>query len=222
MSGAGGSGVLTVQDVLSTAVLLAAVSGLGLGLSLIVAIGAQNAFVLRQGLRAEHVGVVVALCAASDAVLIAAGVGGAGALVTRAPAVLRIVSLVGAAFLLGYGVLAARRAVRPAALVPSGDGSGRALAATVVTCLGLTWLNPHVYLDTVALLGTLSGTYGPDRWAFGVGAALGSLLWFTGLGYGARLLRPVFARPGAWRALDTVIAAVMTTLAVSLAVRALT
>jgi L-lysine exporter family protein LysE/ArgO len=207
--------------VLPSAVLLAAASGLALGLSLIVAIGAQNAFVLRQGLRAEHVGVVVALCTASDAVLIAAGVGGAGALVTRAPAVLRVVALAGAAFLLGYGLLAARRALRPAALVPTGDGGRTALTATIVTCLALTWLNPHVYLDTVALLGTLSGTYGADRWAFGAGAAVGSLIWFTGLGYGARLLRPVFARPAAWRVLDTVIAMVMTALAVSLAVRAL-
>jgi len=205
--------------VLSPAVLLAAVSGLGLGLSLIVAIGAQNAFVLRQGLRVEHVGAVVALCAASDAVLIAAGVGGAGALVTREPVVLRVVGLAGAAFLLGYGLLAARRALRPAALVAEENGGRTALAATVVTCLALTWLNPHVYLDTVALLGTLSGTYGPDRWAFGAGAALGSLLWFTALGFGARLLRPVFARAAAWRVLDTVIAAVMIGLAVSLAVR---
>ena len=204
---------------LSPAVLLAAVSGLGLGLSLIVAIGAQNAFVLRQGLRVEHVGAVVALCAASDAVLIAAGVGGAGALVTREPVVLRVVGLAGAAFLLGYGLLAARRALRPAALVAEENGGRTALAATVVTCLALTWLNPHVYLDTVALLGTLSGTYGPDRWAFGAGAALGSLLWFTALGFGARLLRPVFARAAAWRVLDTVIAAVMIGLAVSLAVR---
>jgi L-lysine exporter family protein LysE/ArgO len=204
-----------------TAALLAAASGLGLGLSLIVAIGAQNAFVLRQGLRTEHVGAVVAVCTASDAVLIAAGVGGAGALVSREPVVLRVVGLAGAVFLLCYGMLAARRAMRPAALVTTGTGGRTALAATVLTCLGLTWLNPHVYLDTVALLGTLSGTYGSDRWAFGAGAALASLLWFTGLGYGARLLRPVFARRGAWRVLDTIIAAVMITLAVSLAIRVL-
>ena len=221
MSDADGRRLATVRHVPSTAALLAAASGLGLGLSLIVAIGAQNAFVLRQGLRAEHVGAVVAVCTASDAVLIAAGVGGAGALVTREPAVLRVVGLAGAAFLFGYGALAARRALRPAGLVATGTGGRTALAATVVTCLGLTWLNPHVYLDTVALLGTLSGTYGSDRWAFGAGAALGSLLWFTGLGYGARLLRPVFARPAAWRVLDTIIAAVMVALAVSLALRVL-
>ena len=206
---------------LSTAPLIAAASGLALGLSLIVAIGAQNAFVLRQGLRGDRVGVVVALCTASDVVLIAAGVGGAGALVTRAPELLRVVSLAGAVFLLGYGLLAARRAVRPASLVTADDESRAALGGTVLTCLALTWLNPHVYLDTVALLGTLSGAYGPDRWAFGAGAAAGSALWFAGLGYGARLLRPVFARPAAWRVLDTVIAVVMAALAVSLAVRAL-
>jgi L-lysine exporter family protein LysE/ArgO len=208
--------------VLPTAALIAAASGLALGLSLIVAIGAQNAFVLRQGLLGDRVGVVVALCTASDVVLIAAGVGGAGALVTRAPELLRVVGLAGAVFLLGYGLLAARRAVRPASLVAA-DGEDRtALRGTVLTCLALTWLNPHVYLDTVALLGTLSGAYGPDRWAFGAGAAAGSLLWFAGLGYGSRLLRPVFARPAAWRVLDTVIAVVMAVLAASIAVRALT
>ena len=201
--------------------IVAALSGLGLGLSLIVAIGAQNAFVLRQGLRLEHVWPVVAVCTASDVVLIAAGVGGAGALVTRAPGVLRVVSLAGAAFLLGYGVMAARRALRPGALETGGGGPRVALAATLATCLALTWLNPHVYLDTVVLLGSLSGTYGHDRWAFGSGAAVGSLLWFTGLGYGARLLRPVFARPTAWRVLDCLIAGVMVLLAVSLAVRGL-
>jgi L-lysine exporter family protein LysE/ArgO len=147
-------------------VIVAGLAGLGLSLSLIVAIGAQNAFVLRQGLRLEHVGPVVAVCAASDAVLIAAGVAGAGALVTRAPGVLRVVSLAGAAFLLAYGLLAARRALHPGALEAAGGGPRVGLAATLTTCLALTWLNPHVYLDTVVLLGSLSGTYGPDRWAW--------------------------------------------------------
>jgi L-lysine exporter family protein LysE/ArgO len=202
-------------------VIVAALGGLGLALSLIVAIGAQNAFVLRQGLRLEHVGPVVAVCAASDAVLIGAGVAGAGALVTRAPGVLRVVSLAGAAFLLAYGLLAARRALRPGALEAGGDGPRVGLAATLATCLALTWLYPHVYLDTVVLLGSLSGTYGRDRWAFGAGAVIASLIWFAGLGYGARLLRPVFARPTSWRVLDSLIAVVMVLLAVSLAVRGL-
>ena len=127
--------------------------------------------------------------------------------------------LAGAAFLLWYGVLAARRAVRPSALLPGAAGTRAGLAATVGTCLALTWLNPHVYLDTVVLLGSMASTYGEQRWQFAVGAGVGSTIWFTGLGYGARLLRPVFARPAAWRVLDGVIAVVMAVLAVSLAAR---
>ena len=202
--------------------LLAAAAGLGLGLSLIVAIGAQNAFVLRQGLRLEHVAVVVAVCLLSDVVLITAGTAGAGALVTRAPDVLTVVCFAGAGFLLVYGLLAARRALQPAALVTGEAGRRAGLVATVTTCLALTWLNPHVYLDTVVLLGSLAGTYGERRWWFAGGAALGSALWFTALGFGARLLRPVFARSAAWRVLDVVIAVVMVSLAVSLAVRGAT
>jgi L-lysine exporter family protein LysE/ArgO len=199
--------------------LLAAVSGLGLGLSLIVAIGAQNAFVLRQGLRSEHVAAVVAVCLLSDAALIAAGTAGAGALVARLPSLLTAVCFAGAAFLLVYGLMAARRVVRPAALVTEAAGRRAGLAVTVTTCLALTWLNPHVYLDTVVLLGSLAGTWDDLRWWFAGGAAAGSAVWFTGLGYGARLLRPVFARPTAWRVLDAGIAVVMVSLAVSLAVR---
>ncbi len=202
-----------------TSALLAAASGLGLGLSLIVAIGAQNAFVLRQGLRAEHVAAVVAVCLLSDVVLIAAGTAGAGALVTRVPELLTVVCLAGAAFLLVYGAMAARRAVRPAVLVTEEDGRPAGLLVIVTTCLALTWLNPHVYLDTVVLLGSLAGTWDHERWWFAAGAASGSTLWFAGLGYGARLLRPVFARPSAWRVLDATIAVVMVALAVSLAVR---
>jgi L-lysine exporter family protein LysE/ArgO len=200
----------------------ALVAGLGLGLSLIVAIGAQNAFVLRQGLRAEHVVAVVAVCAISDIALIAGGVLGAGAAVVRLPWLLTVVCLAGAVFLAGYAVLAARRAVRPTALLTDTAGARTGLAVAVGTCLALTWLNPHVYLDTVVLLGSLSGTYGEQRWWFAAGAGIGSLLWFTGLGFGARLLRPVFARPAAWRVLDGVIALVMAALAASLAVRGLT
>lgn len=199
----------------------ALVAGLGLGLSLIVAIGAQNAFVLRQGLRAEHVAAVVAVCAVSDIALITGGVLGAGAAVVRVPWLLTVVCLAGAAFLAGYAALAARRALRPATLVTDTSGARTGLAVAVGTCLALTWLNPHVYLDTVVLLGSLSGTYGEQRWWFAGGAAVGSVLWFTGLGFGARLLRPVFARPAAWRVLDGLIALVMAALAVSLAVRGL-
>ncbi|MGY1814827.1 LysE/ArgO family amino acid transporter [Blastococcus sp. SYSU D00820] len=204
---------------LTTPALLAAVSGLALGLGLIVAIGAQNAFVLRQGLRVEHVAAVVAVCALSDIVLIGAGVLGAGAVLSRVPWLVPAVCFAGAAFLLCYGLLAARRALRPGALLPDSAGARTGLAVTVGTCLALTWLNPHVYLDTVVLLGSMASTHGEHRWAFAAGAGVGSLLWFTGLGFGARLLRPVFARPAAWRVLDAAIAVVMTALAVSLAVR---
>jgi L-lysine exporter family protein LysE/ArgO len=203
----------------SSSALLATASGLALGLGLIVAIGAQNAFVLRQGLRVEHVAAVVAVCALSDIVLIAAGVLGAGAALARLPWLIPVVCLAGAAFLLGYGALAARRALRPGALVSDEAGARAGLTVTVGTCLALTWLNPHVYLDTVVLLGSTASTYGEYRWQFAAGAAVGSAVWFTGLGYGARLLRPVFARPVAWRVLDGGIAVVMTALAVSLAVR---
>jgi L-lysine exporter family protein LysE/ArgO len=203
----------------TTPALVALASGLVLGLGLIVAIGAQNAFVLRQGLRVEHVAAVVAVCAVSDAVLIAAGVLGAGAAVSSAPVLVPAVCAAGAAFLLGYAVLAGRRALRPGTLLAEAAGARTGLAAAVGTCLALTWLNPHVYLDTVVLLGSTAATYGEHRWQFGVGAGLGSILWFTALGYGARLLRPVFARPMAWRVLDGGIAVVMSALAVSLAVR---
>jgi L-lysine exporter family protein LysE/ArgO len=207
--------------VLPVPALLAAVSGLFLGLGLIVAIGAQNAFVLRQGLRLEHVAAVVLVCTLSDLVLINAGVLGAGRALTEVSWLVPAVSIVGAVFLFGYAGLAARRAMRPGALVPEGDGAGVGLVGTVGTCLALTWLNPHVYLDTVLLLGSTASTFGAHRWEFAAGACAGSAIWFLGLGYGARLLRPVFARPAAWRVLDGGIAVVMSVLAVSLAIRGL-
>ena len=194
--------------------LLAAASGLGTGLSLIIAIGAQNAFVLRQGIRREHVPMVVAICTASDAILIALGVGGVGALVKLWPGAVTAVSWVGGAFLVGYGLLAARRALRPGRLDP-GRGASAGPRATMLTCLALTWLNPHVYLDTVLLLGSIANSYGPAKWMFGLGAITGSVLWFSGLGFGARLLDRFFSRPAAWRALDGVIAATMFAVAAS-------
>ena len=198
--------------------LLPLLSGLGFGLSLIVAIGAQNAFVLRQGLRREHVLAVVVVCAASDALLIAAGVGGLGSLLQLAPWLLVVVRIGGAAFLIVYGILAARRALRPKTLESTDATVPQRLLPVLATVLALTWLNPHVYLDTIVLLGSIAATHGDDRWWFGAGAALGSLLWFTALGFGARLLRPLFARPTSWRVLDGVIAVVMLALAVSLVV----
>jgi L-lysine exporter family protein LysE/ArgO len=191
-------------------------AGLGLSLSLIVAIGAQNAFVLRQGLRLEHVSVVVALCAVSDAVLILAGVAGNAWLSARLPSAITVIRLGGAAFLIGYAVLAARRALRPSAIAVDGTGARTGLLATVAAGLALTWLNPHVYLDTVLLLGSVADSHGVRRWWFAVGAAAGSVLWFSALGYGARLLRPLFARPGAWRVLDACIAVVMAALGIGL------
>jgi L-lysine exporter family protein LysE/ArgO len=193
--------------------LVAALSGLGFGLSLIIAIGAQNAFVLRQGIRGEHVGVVVAICAISDALLIAAGVGGAGALLQGE--LVEAVRWAGAAFLLGYAVIAARRAWRPGTLHAAG-GEANGLRGVVAATLALTWLNPHVYLDTVVLLGSVAATHGDANWWFGLGAVTGSVLWFCGLGFGARLLRKPFARPVAWRALDGAVALIMGAIGVSL------
>ena len=190
-------------------------AGLGLGLSLIVAIGAQNVFVLRQGLRREHVGLVVAICAASDAALIAAGVAGVGAAVEAVPWLVTAARWAGAAFLLGYAVIAARRAWRPEALRADGAAASSGWGATAVACLAITWLNPHVYLDTVVLLGTVASAQAAP-WLFGAGAVAGSVIWFASLGYGARLLAPVLGRPGAWRVLDGAIAAVMAALAASL------
>jgi L-lysine exporter family protein LysE/ArgO len=202
--------------------LLAALAGLGLGLSLIVAIGAQNAFVLRQGLRREHVLAVVLVCALSDAALIAAGVAGGGVLFAAAAWLVDVIRWAGAAFLAVYGVLAAIRALRrpkqDAAGLRAGTATGAGLVAAIVTCLALTWLNPHVYLDTVLLLGSVAATHHENRWFFAAGAVTGSILWFTALGFGARLLAPLFAKPLAWRILDGIIAIVMLALAVMLLV----
>jgi len=188
-------------------VLTSALAGFATTVVLIVAIGAQNAFVLRQGLRREHVLPVVVLCAVSDLALISAGIAGLGAAVAARPTAVTVIRWVGAAFLLGYAALAARRAWRPGALKPAGQAPAT-LRATLLTCLALTYLNPHVYLDTVLLLGSLAQQH-PHRWLFGIGAALASAVWFAGLGLGAHRLAPVLSRPAAWRVLDGLIAAVM-------------
>ncbi len=198
-------------------VVLLAFAGLGTGLSLIIAIGAQNAYVLRQGLRREHVGVVVAICALSDAILILAGVSGIGVIVERAPWLITVIQWGGAAFLIAYGLMAARRAMRADRLATDTSGIGTPIGRVVATTLALTWLNPHVYLDTVLLLGSIANSHGdPQRWIFAGGAAAGSLGWFAALGYGARLLSGVFARPRAWMVLDIAIAVIMITLGVNL------
>jgi L-lysine exporter family protein LysE/ArgO len=185
--------------------------------TLIAAIGAQNAFVLRQGIRRSFVGPVVAVCAVADAVLIVAGVLGIGGLVQAAPWFLDVVRWGGVIFLLGYAALAARRAFRPDALRAAGGGVA-SVGAAVGAAGALTFLNPHVYLDTVLLVGSVANQHGPDdRWVFAAGAVMASLVWFTALGYGARLLAPVFARPSAWRVLDGGIAVLMVVIAVGLA-----
>ena len=193
-------------------------AGLGTGLSLIVAIGAQNAFMLRQGLRLEHVGPVAALCALADAALICAGVLGIGTLVEQAPVVLDVLKWFGVAFLICYAAIALRRAVHPDTLHAAGSGTGASLGAVLTTAAALTFVNPHVYLDTVLLLGSIANQHGDGgRWVFATGAVLASVGWFLGLGYAARGLAPLFARPIAWRVLDVSIAVVMILIALSLA-----
>jgi len=183
--------------------------------SLIVAIGAQNAYVLRTGLSRRHVGMVVTVCALSDAVLVVAGVLGIGGLVTAHPQVLTWVRWAGAAYLVGYGITCLWSARRPRVLEP--DGSGPSRGSVLATVLALTWLNPHVYLDTVLLVGSLANQHGATgRWWFTAGAVTASFMWFTGLGFGARLLAPLFARPATWRVLDVAIALVMFAVAASL------
>ncbi|WP_063920821.1 LysE/ArgO family amino acid transporter [Nocardia mikamii] len=166
---------------MNSGIFSAALAGFGAGLSLIVAIGAQNAFVLRQGARRQAVAAVVAIC------------------------------------VITCGAVAARRALRPAtaALETTGDATA-SIRTAILVCLAMTWLNPHVYLDTVLLLGSVAAGHGSLRWAFGVGAMVASGVWFAGLGYGARLLAPVLSLPAAWRVLDVFVAATMFTLGVVL------
>jgi len=195
-------------------VLASALAGFANCLALIAAIGAQNAFVLRQGLRREHVWAVVVTCALSDALLISLGVAGLGAAVAGRPAVLLAVRWCGAAFLLAYAALALRRALRPQSLDPAA-ARPTTFRATLLACLAFTYLNPHVYLDTVLLLGAVASQH-THRWVFAAGAAVASLAWFAAVGGGARRLAPVLARPAAWRVLDAAVAAIMVAIAASL------
>lgn len=187
-------------------------TGFATSLALIVAIGSQNAFVLRQGILRQHVAALVLFCALSDALLIVAGIAGLGALVQSSPVFLEVTRIGGALFLAAYGVLAARRAFGTEAL-QAADGGALSVGAALASCFAFTFLNPHVYLDTVVLLGSIASQHGEARWVFGTGAAIASLTWFAALGFGARLLQPVFARPLAWRVLDALIALTMGTLA---------
>lgn len=192
-------------------------SGFQLGLGLIVAIGAQNAFVLRQGLRGEHVFAVAMFCALSDAILIALGVSGFAVASRALPWLGPVLLWGGVAFLVAYGARAAWQALRGGGALRAGEQSGASLVATLLAIAGMTWLNPHVWLDTVVFLGSISAQYPGRQASFGLGAASASFAFFFALAYGARLLQPVFARPGAWRVLDMAIAVVMWSIAWSLA-----
>ncbi len=202
---------------LSSFPLDAALCGFVLSLGLIVAIGAQNAFVLRQGLRREHVGVLVLACSLSDAVLMAIGVAGLGSLIGNSVWLARGLAAIGMAFLLLYGLRSLKQAMHPGSL-EAAQGPALSLRAALMQLAAFTLLNPHVYLDTVLLVGSV-GAQQPDasaRVAFVSGAASASVLWFTALGYGARWLSPLFARRRAWQVLDVVIGLMMIALAVSL------
>lgn len=185
-------------------------------MSLIVAIGAQNTFLLRQALLRSHVAVLVLICWLSDVILVTAGVSGLGAIVERAPAALTVIKLCGAAVLLGYAGFAARRAIIGEHLEIDDSGVRRSLASATATCLAMTWLNPHVYLDTVLMIGGVANSHGDLRWWFAGGSMLGSLVWFAALGFGAGRLQPVFRTPQAWRVLDSIIALIMIATAVRL------
>ncbi|SNT15294.1 L-lysine exporter family protein LysE/ArgO [Asanoa hainanensis] len=194
--------------------LTSVLAGFANSIALIAAIGAQNAFVLRQGLRREHVWAVVVVCALSDALLISIGVAGMGTAIADRPVLLQVAKWCGAAFLLGYAVLAARRAMRPAVLDP-GAARPATLRATLVACLAFTYLNPHVYLDTVLLLGAVASQH-RYQWVFAAGAVAASVVWFAALGGAAHKLAPVLARPAAWRVLDGLVATIMVAIAVGL------
>ncbi|MEZ5791342.1 MAG: LysE/ArgO family amino acid transporter [Nitratireductor sp.] len=194
----------------------ALLSGFLLGASLIIAIGAQNAFILRMGLIRNHIFWLCLVCSLSDALLIALGVTGMGAVVSGHPAMLKVVALAGAVFLAVYAALSFKRALKPETLLPT-ERKPMQLRSALAMCLALTFLNPHVYLDTVILIGAVSSTHqGDARMAFALGAMAASFAWFFGLGYGARLLAPLFARRFSWQVLDFLIAAVMAALSLSL------
>ena len=195
--------------------LISAATGFLTGLSLIVAIGAQNAFVLRQGLRREHVFAIVLFAAVSDAVLIIVGIAGLGAVIQGYPIALEVIRYFGAAYLIWFGVSALRRALNPSAL-EAGQGSGISIAKAIATVAALTYLNPHVYLDTVILLGGIGNQFGSERWLFAIGAATASFVWFFSLGYFAKLLSRFVSSPKFWRILDGFIALVMFSIAVLL------
>ncbi|GAA4642511.1 L-lysine exporter [Gordonia humi] len=205
---------------MTTTLLLAALTGLVTGAGLIIAIGPQNVFIIRQGISGAHIAPVIAVCVVSDIVLISAGTLGLGAVVAGHPAIVSVAKIVGGAYLIILGALAARRAWRPTATSMTNDDPSRTrgLWAALGTALALTWLNPHTYLDTVFTLGSIANSHADARWAFSIGACVASLIWFLALGFGARKMAPMFASVRAWRLLDGAIAVVMAALGIGLIV----
>jgi len=193
----------------------ASLSGFFTGLSLIVAIGAQNAYVLRMGLSRHHVGLIVTICAFSDIVLIMLGIAGIGGVIRSAPSTLQVLRWVGVVYLALFALRSFWRAWHPGTLLPA-DARAPSTKAVVAATLAFTFLNPHVYLDTVLLLGSIGNQFGHGRWLFGLGASVSSLAWFFGLGYGARFAARVMARPVTWRVLDGAIGVVMVLVALNL------
>jgi L-lysine exporter family protein LysE/ArgO len=187
------------------------------GFSLIVAIGAQNAFILRQGLTRQYIFLIVTVCAFSDALLIALGTFGLGALIQAIPNLLEIMRWLGVAYLTWFGLSSARRAIKTNALTV-GEDAHVSLKKTMLLTLGFTFLNPHVYLDTVILVGSLANHFGDNKWFFAIGAAIASFTWFFSLGFAASKLAVLMAKPVFWKILDIFIAAVMFSLAINLAV----
>jgi len=194
---------------------IALLTGFATGLGLIIAIGAQNAFVLRQGLRREYVFPIVLFAALSDALLIIVGIAGLGALIQGFPLALEVIRYAGAAYLMWFGISAVRRAIKPATLEAASEGKG-SLVGALASIAALTYLNPHVYLDTVILLGGVANQFSDERWVFGIGAATASFVWFFSLGYFAKFLSRFVSSPKFWRVLDSFIAVVMFTIAVLL------
>ena len=195
--------------------MIAALTGFATGLGLIIAIGAQNAFVLRQGLRREYVFPIVLFAALSDALLIVVGIAGLGAVIQGFPFALEVIRYVGSAYLIWFGISALRRAIKPSSLEAASDSKG-SVAGALLSIAALTFLNPHVYLDTVILLGGVANQFNDDRWLFGLGAACASFVWFFSLGYFAKFLSRYVSNPKFWRVLDSFIAVVMFTIAVLL------
>lgn len=196
--------------------MIAVMTGMATGLSLIIAIGAQNAFVIRQGLLRQHVLPVVIICALSDALLILLGTGGLGAIVQERPLLLEWIRWFGVAYLVWFGLRSARSAFQVRSLEPAAE-TVSSLRKAILTCLGFTFLNPHVYLDTVILIGSVANQFEEERWLFATGASIASIIWFVSIGFGARAASKFMSRPVFWKILDLAITFIMFAIAVTLA-----